>query len=88
MKKILVTVKHIIEVPNSIKIKKVSEHGITSNYIKIGKKLASPDLTWFSYNKKFGEGEQDSELVMRLIPSIMDFSMQEFSYESEPDVSC
>ena len=89
MKKILVTVKQIIEVPDSFKIKSLAEPGDTAfNYIKVGKKLAYPDVMWYNYDKVSNVGSESDELSERLPASIVDYSLQEFSYDVEPNVSC
>jgi len=89
MKKILVTVKQIIEVPDSFKIISFAEPDDAAfDYIKIGKKLSAPDITWFDYDKVSGVGSESQETVERLAPAIVDYSLQEFSYDAEPNVSC
>ena len=89
MKKILVTVKQIIEVPDSFKIESFAEPGDADfHYIKIGKKLAYPDVMWFNYDKVSSVGSESDELSDRLAASIVDYSLQEFSYDADPNVSC
>jgi hypothetical protein len=88
MKKILVTVKQIIEVPDSFKITSFTEPGdVAFDYIKIGKKLTAPDITWFDYDKVSGVGSESDELVERLAPAIVDYSLQEFSFDEDPNLS-
>lgn len=89
MKKILVTVKQIIEVPDSFKIISFAEPDDAAfDYIKMEKKLAMPDIRWFDYDKVSGVGSESRDLDERLAPSIVDYSMQEYNYDANPNVSC
>lgn len=49
MKQILVTIKQVIEVPNSFKIGNYLKNDPSMDLIKIGKKFAAPDIGWSSW---------------------------------------
>jgi hypothetical protein len=49
MKQILVTVKQVMEVPDSFQIGNYLKNDPSSEYLKVGRKFAAPDITWSAW---------------------------------------
>jgi len=72
MKQILVTIKQVIEVPNSFKIGNYLKNDRSMDLIKVGKKFAAPDISWSGWVDGgsspdcLTSGQSDDELNDRL----------------------
>ncbi len=72
MKQILITIKQVIEVPNSFKIGNYLKNDPSMNLIKVGKKFAAPDISWSSWEDGGSSpnclisGESDEDLIDKL----------------------
>jgi hypothetical protein len=94
MKQILVTVKQVMEVPDSFKIGNFLKNDRYSNYIKVGKKFAAPDITWSAWQDGgdspdcLTSGVSDEDLNDRLNNyTEIGYTFEEFPAKAEVDLN-
>jgi hypothetical protein len=94
MKQILVTIKQVIEVPNSFKIGNYLKNDSSMNLIKVGKKFAAPDISWSSWVDGGSSpnclisGESDEDLIDKLNNyTEVGYSFEEFPANIEIDLN-
>lgn len=83
-----------MEVPDSFKIGNFLKNDPSSNYIKVGKKFAAPEITWISWKDGgtspdcLTSGENDEELNDRLNNyTQIGFTFEEFPKKAEVDLN-
>jgi hypothetical protein len=94
MKQILVTVKQLMEVPDSFELGNHLKNAPDWNVIKVGSKIAVPEITWSKWEDD-GDGpsiitqSKDSVLTKRLDRFVsLDWSMTEFPMNYEVPTEC
>ena len=94
MKKILITVKQVMEVPDSFELGHHLKNAPDWSVIKVGSRIAVPEITWSRWEDEV-EGPsslnqyKDAKLVKSLDRFVsLDWSMTEFPMNYEVPTDC